>query len=264
MTSIRLSTYAGAAALYARARAAYPAEALSYLKSVLPISSSSRLIDLGCGPGTLSVQLARHAASVAAIDAEQDMLDVGVELVKGAGIRNISWICARAEELAGLPVWPADHLLVARAFHWMNREVVARIAADHLPAHGCIVILQAKSLPHPSDAARRRATEDTLRGLGIGGANERWEVGSSGDVTILRQAGFSVINQMSFSDAVPFSPRRLAELRCTKPDLAMAAAARSDLVPALESAIIAAIGDRPVLRSRRIDILVARRPSTEG
>jgi trans-aconitate methyltransferase len=66
--------YAGAAAHYARGRAAYPPELADLLVRELGLDGTGRLLDVGCRPGSLTLLLAPHFAAATGVDADQDML----------------------------------------------------------------------------------------------------------------------------------------------------------------------------------------------
>jgi 2-polyprenyl-3-methyl-5-hydroxy-6-metoxy-1,4-benzoquinol methylase len=114
-----------AAPHYARYRPAYPAELVARLTRATQVDRSSRVLDLGCGPGSLSLPLAAYAGEVVAVDAEPEML---VELRRIAP-SNVIAIQARAEDVD--ESWGAFRLVTAgRAFHWFDAQhVLGRLAA---------------------------------------------------------------------------------------------------------------------------------------
>ncbi len=79
------SLYGGAAAHYARGRAAYPPELIDLLVTELGPDRRDRLLDLGCGPGSLTVLLAPHFAEVVAVDADGGMVAEGARQAAVAG-----------------------------------------------------------------------------------------------------------------------------------------------------------------------------------
>ncbi|MGK9171235.1 class I SAM-dependent methyltransferase [Inquilinus limosus] len=105
------------AACYA-SRPPYPPELHRKLLELAP--GRARLLDLGCGPGKLAIDLAPHFAHVIAVDPSEPMLRVARAL--GAEHENIRWVRARAEEveLEG----PFDLIVVGAAIHWMRLDIV--------------------------------------------------------------------------------------------------------------------------------------------
>jgi len=113
-----------AATHYARYRPAYPAELIERLAHATDVDGTARVLDLGCGPGTLAVPLAFYADEVVAVDVEPEMI---AELRRSAP-SNVTAVTARAEDVD--ESWGHFRLATAgRAFHWFDAAVVlARLA----------------------------------------------------------------------------------------------------------------------------------------
>src|SRR5215470_15008283 len=88
------SLYRGSAPFYARGRVAYPAALTDQLVAHLGLDGRGRLLDLGCGPGSLTLPLAEHFSQVIAVDADAEMLANGTRRALAAGITNIEWVHA--------------------------------------------------------------------------------------------------------------------------------------------------------------------------
>ncbi|MFJ1869404.1 class I SAM-dependent methyltransferase [Streptomyces sp. NPDC088097] len=84
-----------------------------------------RVLDLGCGPGTLALDLAERGARVTAVDASQEMLAAGRDWAQARAIRSVTWRQADATEAATLTESGLfDGAVIADAFHWMDRPRV--------------------------------------------------------------------------------------------------------------------------------------------
>lgn len=82
------------------------------------------LLDLGCGPGTLTIPLAPYFREVIGIDPEPEMLKQGA-LEQPSNLANITWLRGDSSMLCRLAV--RLHLTVmGRSFHWMDRTQVLR------------------------------------------------------------------------------------------------------------------------------------------
>ncbi len=149
--------YAGAARYYTTGRVAYPAGVADALVAALDLDGTGRLLDVGCGPGSLTLLLAPHFAEVIGVDADSDMLAEAARLAEAQRVANARWVQMRAEDLpADLP--PATVVSFAQSFHWMDRRRVAAAARRLVGADGALVHVGATThqgvetdapLPHP-------------------------------------------------------------------------------------------------------------------
>ena len=152
------SLYAGSAEFYAVGRFPYPQRLAAELESRFATDGHGRLLDLGCGPGSLTLLLAPLFGAVVAVDADLDMLRVGQARASERGIENVQWVHARAEALSD-DVGRFDMVTLAQSFHWMDRPVVANKIRGLLTPDGVCVhvgatthegVVGAVGLPHPA------------------------------------------------------------------------------------------------------------------
>ena len=66
--------YTGAARYYTQGRMAYPPEIAERLTELLGLDGTGRLLDVGCGPGSLTLLFADRFASAVGVDADAGML----------------------------------------------------------------------------------------------------------------------------------------------------------------------------------------------
>ncbi|MCR6483636.1 class I SAM-dependent methyltransferase [Amycolatopsis sp. OK19-0408] len=226
------SLYSGSAAYYARGRAAYPPELAAAFATELGLDGSGRLLDVGCGPGSLTLLLAGSFEEAVGLDADADMLAEASRLA--SGVRNCRWVQRRAEELpAGLGRFRL--VTFAQSFHWFDRPRVAAAVRGMLTEDGVCAHVHAtthqgvdESAPHTAitELVRsylgpvRRAGRGALPGGTAGGEAEiyraagfrgphRFEVGGR---VITRTADEVVASVFSLSSATPhlFGDRRAA------------------------------------------------------
>jgi ubiquinone/menaquinone biosynthesis C-methylase UbiE len=117
--------FAGTAAYYWRYRPPYAEAAIDFIAGRLGLTAESRLLDLGCGPGTLALRFAPRVGEVAAWDPDPEMLAEGRALAAEAGVANIAWRQAGSEELGELTD-PIRGCVMGQSFHWMDRDQVMR------------------------------------------------------------------------------------------------------------------------------------------
>jgi SAM-dependent methyltransferase len=138
------SLYAGSAAHYVRGRVPYPAALADLLVDELGLDGQGRLLDLGCGPGSLTLLLAPHFEQVVAVDADDQMLAEGRRQAAARGIPNIAWVHARAEDLSP-DSGPFRLATMAQSFHWMDRERVAGLLHRLLGDDGAVAYVRAST-----------------------------------------------------------------------------------------------------------------------
>jgi SAM-dependent methyltransferase len=151
------SLYAGSAAHYVRGRVAYPQELVDGLADELGLDGTGRLLDVGCGPGSLTLLLAPLFERATGLDADADMLAEGARQAAAAGITNVEWVASRAEDLPP-HLGPFRVASLAQSFHWMDRDRVAGLLHAVLARDGALVHVHATThqgvdtdvcLPHP-------------------------------------------------------------------------------------------------------------------
>jgi SAM-dependent methyltransferase len=204
--------YAGSAPHYARGRVAYPQALADLLAAELGLDGSGRLLDVGCGPGSLTLLLAPLVAEAIGVDADRDMVAEAERLAVPAGVRNVRWQVLRAEDLpAGLGTFRL--VTFAQSFHWMDRRRVAAAVHDMLAAGGICVHVHAtthqgidasRPLPHPeppraaiAELVRRYLGAERRAGQGVlpGGT-------PAGEDDAYRAAGFAGRRRLELPGAV--------------------------------------------------------------
>ena len=193
--------YAGSARYYAQGRMAYPPAVAETFRDALGLDGSGRLLDVGCGPGSLTVLLASLFEEATGVDADADMLAQAARTAAAQGVANVDWRHMRAEELPG-DLGQFDVVMFAQSFHWLDRARVAAAVRSMLRRGGVCVHVQATThegvdddagLPHPrppqaeiSALVRRYlgATRRAGRGLLPNGT-------PGGEADVFRHAGFA-------------------------------------------------------------------------
>jgi SAM-dependent methyltransferase len=126
--------YAGSAAYYARGRLPYPPALAASIGDALMLDGTQRLLDVGCGPGSLTVLLAPLVDEAIGIDADDGM----VREANAHAAANTRFVRLRAEELPG-GLGRFDVVTFAQSFHWLEQEVVARTVHEMLEPSGAVV-----------------------------------------------------------------------------------------------------------------------------
>jgi SAM-dependent methyltransferase len=174
----RSDPYAPAAPYYARGRLPYPQALAEALQAELGLDGAGRLLDVGCGPGSLTHLLAPLFEEAVGVDASAAM----VREAEAQTAPNERFVQLRAEELpAGLGTFRL--VTLAQSFHWMDQAPVARVLFKMTEPGGALVHVGATT--HLGDGDVPRAEIDALirRYLGHrppGRADERLNLGAAG------------------------------------------------------------------------------------
>ncbi|HLI79283.1 MAG TPA: class I SAM-dependent methyltransferase, partial [Candidatus Binataceae bacterium] len=109
--------YKGTAWYYSRFRPRYPETLLTLLRDTFSLDGRGRLLDLGCGPGTVALRIAHLFEHVIAMDPEPDMLTEARAQTERAGVSNIEWRRGSSEDLS--PALGNFRLVtMGNSFHW--------------------------------------------------------------------------------------------------------------------------------------------------
>jgi len=133
--------YLGAAAHYRDGRPPYSPRLESVLSGELRLDGSGRLLDGGCGPGILTVRLAPLFEEAVGLDPDADMLAAGAGAAEEAGVTNIRWVQALAEELPAAAPGPFRLVTFGQSFHWTNEKQVAETVYDLVMPGGALALI---------------------------------------------------------------------------------------------------------------------------
>jgi SAM-dependent methyltransferase len=204
--------FAGAAPHYARGRLPYAPGLAETLAGALELDGRGRLLDCGCGPGTIALLLASRFEAVVGLDPDRGMITEAGSAARRLGIRNASWVRMRAEDLPG-NLGRFRAVTFAASFHWMDRPKVARIVRDMLDPGGAAVQIDAPayrpeelaadgpSLPYPLPP-EQRIDELRIRYLGPdrrAGQGIR-NTSPSGEDEVFQAAGFAPAETFTVPD----------------------------------------------------------------
>ncbi|MFF0172305.1 class I SAM-dependent methyltransferase [Micromonospora profundi] len=213
--------YAGSASHYSVGRMPYPPGLADAVATALGLDGTGRLLDVGCGPGSLTLLLAPLFEAAVGVDADRDMLVEAGRRAREVGLTSVEWRHLRAEEL------PADLgtfrvVTFAQSFHWMDRPLVAGRVRGMLVPGGAWVHVHANThqgvtgddpLPYPRPPWRQI---DDLAASYLGPvrrAGQGWLPAGTpgGEDEIMRQAGFADPTQLTIDQGMVVE-RRVEEV----------------------------------------------------
>jgi ubiquinone/menaquinone biosynthesis C-methylase UbiE len=186
------------AAPYYRFRAPYAPAALEYVRDALQLDRTSRILDLGCGPGTISIALSPLVGHVLAVDPSRAMIDAGRTNAEAAGCNNIEWLRIRAEEITE-EFGPFTAATIGQAFHWMDRDLVLHELERVLDREGGALVLINPGKRRPQESWETTANEVVARYLGARPRHARMHVEREHEPALLRSGALSRFTTREFA-----------------------------------------------------------------
>lgn len=216
------SLFDGIADQYDSTRSGYPPEIVDDLVRAADLRPGSRVLEVGCGTGQLTVDIARRDLDVVAVDLGADLVAAAARRVGGLGVDLR--VGAYEDFDAGGTRFAA--VVSATAFHWIDPEVAWTKSADLLEPGGWIAILgTAERYDDP-----------------VGGAlREQWIRYSDGG------GAWATTPRPSLADVIASSRRFDAAVTTTHHERRVLA---SDVVVALEQTRATFLSYDPTTRSR--------------
>jgi SAM-dependent methyltransferase len=203
--------YHGSAPFYGRGRLPYAPELADRLATALSPDGHGRLIDVGCGPGVLALTLADLFAEAIGVDPDPGMLAEAERRAAAAGLSNLRWVRARAEELpARLGAFQVATF--GQSFHWMDRPRVAALIFCLLEPGGAFVQVadvkedraatgQGLPDPEPPYAAIGDLVRRYLGPIPRAGQGLLRHGTPDGEAAVLEAAGFAAPERLRVPDA---------------------------------------------------------------
>jgi SAM-dependent methyltransferase len=109
------------------------------LAAELGLDGTGHLLDAGCGPGVLAVELAPRYERVTGLDPDAGMLAEARAHAARRGVTNVDWCQARAEDAPDLG--PLRTVTFGQSFHWTDQHRVADLVHARLEPGGALVIV---------------------------------------------------------------------------------------------------------------------------
>ena len=115
-----------------------PAEVLA----AVCLRSGMDVIDLCSGDGWFTLQIAKIAHHVVAIDSDKNLLEVARHRLNESGVTNCDFVAGDAYDVANLAARPVDFVFMANAFHGVpDRPRLARAVREALKPGGRLAIV---------------------------------------------------------------------------------------------------------------------------
>lgn len=195
------TVFEGTAAYYRQGRKPYAPGLAEALGTHLGLDGQGRLLDVGCGPGSVALLFAHLFAEVVGLDPDAGMLAEAVRAATDNRAGNTTWRRMRAEDLpASLGTFRV--ITFGQSFHWMDRPRVAAAVRGMLEAGGAVVQVDLWHTNPPGERPRRgphpavpEAAIDELRRQWLGPHRRAGQgcrdTSPSGEDEVFQSAGFA-------------------------------------------------------------------------
>ncbi|HMG28454.1 MAG TPA: class I SAM-dependent methyltransferase [Acidimicrobiia bacterium] len=159
--------YQGSAPYYARGRPPYSRQLVATLSAEVGLDGTGRLLDVGCGPGILTVELAPSFEAAIGLDPDADMLAEGARRAREAGVDNIRWVEAVAEATPTLAFDPCRLVTFGSSYQWTDQVAVGEAVYDLLEPGGTIalVVHTVEGRPQPDGPGYPPIPHDELKAI---------------------------------------------------------------------------------------------------
>ena len=141
MTIYGEDLFKGAATYYSKYRPMYPPMLIRYLVERFSLNGEQQVMDLGCGPGNLTIRLADWCNKIVGVDPENEMIKEAKRLHSELRIGDIHWFNGDLEQYRAQHHEKFELVTIAKAFHWMDRSKVLEDLYDMLNIGGGIAII---------------------------------------------------------------------------------------------------------------------------
>jgi SAM-dependent methyltransferase len=262
-----MSTFRGPVAeFYARFRRGYPEAVVAGLAAALDLDAGSRVLDVGCGTGQLTIPLATRVRAALGVDVEPDMLGFARRAALDAGAGNVSWLLASDAELGAVSAWTGEHAFdaatIGQALHWMDVPRLFRTLRRLLRPGGGVAVVTNGEPQWLLDTGWSRTLRSHL---------EAWlgkpltaRCGTDRDAQrayreALADAGFERIEETAVEhrEALPFDALVGSVYSAMTPETIPTGREREEF----ETRLRAALGAEPYPEDVRVSFLVGRSPT---
>jgi SAM-dependent methyltransferase len=132
------TVFEGTAAYYRQGRKPYAPGLAEVLAEHLALDGHGRLLDVGCGPGTIALFFVHLFDNVVGLDPDPGMLAEAQRTAADEQVASATWVQMRAEDLPGT-LGTFRVISFGQSFHWMDRLRVASAVREMLDPNGAVV-----------------------------------------------------------------------------------------------------------------------------
>lgn len=135
----RRESFNEVAELYDAARPTYPVELIDDVVNLTNLGSGSRVLEIGCGTGQMTLPLAERGAHITCVELGANLAPLARR--KLARFDNVEVVVADFDEWT-LPESPFDLVVSATSFHWLNPVIRMQKCSAALRPGGVLAIVE--------------------------------------------------------------------------------------------------------------------------
>jgi SAM-dependent methyltransferase len=191
----RKNWYSPAANAYAQVRPRYPQALIDRILEITQLSSSSHLLELGCGPAIATPAFAKLGGPLLAIEPNPDFARIAREtcqIYSNVRVQNCSF------EEWELESAQFDAVIAASSFHWINPEIGYPKAKAALRLGGYLILLWNKEMQPSHEIFQALSAVYSAQAPALNRAYET----QSEQLDILNQLGNLSIDSGHFKDLI--------------------------------------------------------------
>ena len=251
---------------YERYRLAYPQRLVARVTALLQLAPGDAVLDLGCGPGSLSVPFAKAGMAVTAADPEPEMLAAAGKAAEAAGVPLTLWRGGSYELTPEMG--PYRMVSIGRAFHWMDRLATLAMLDRIIMPGGAVVFFHDAHPVLPENEWFKIVCKvgDRFGRAAQPHIAERKALGHRRYETSLYQSAFTDLDGLSVTIRQPITEDEIVgrafSQSTTSPDKLGARA--DDFEAELRDRLRVLVPDGRFIEIAEMVALVARRPGSSG
>jgi ubiquinone/menaquinone biosynthesis C-methylase UbiE len=142
-----MGRFASTVGFYSRYREPYPTTFFQTVATRLALRGDESLLDVGCGPGVLTMGFAPLVGRAIGLDPEPAMIEAAKTAAAETGL-PLSFLPGRIEEFMTADRF--DIVTIGRALHWLDQNATLPVLERIVSDSGRILICGARSVEHPS------------------------------------------------------------------------------------------------------------------
>ena len=160
--------FKGTAPYFARFRLPYPEPLYDLLRAKFGLDGTHRLLDLGCGTGTIALALRDDFEEVIGIDPEPELIGDAESIAAKVDAQNVRFLLAGSEDLAEMrrDLGTFRLVTIGNAFHWMDRAATLQILHEIVEPCGGVAVLGGETLGTDPSGTERAIQATITKWLG--------------------------------------------------------------------------------------------------